>query len=67
MVSQWVPEALRRDVTEILNGFTANLGGQVIQRPILDEPAPGKGEGNGVSGQRSAKSKEDLASLTVDR
>ncbi len=81
MVSQWVPDSLRRDVTEIVNGFTSNLGGQVIQRPILDEPhpegeqspqaeepsGPGKREGNGGSWEKGRQEQPEPAGTTTTR
>lgn len=54
MVSQWVPDSLRRDVTEIVNGFTSRLGGQVIQRPILDEPEAREEPSPRAEGQSTA-------------
>jgi len=35
MVSQWVPETLKGDVTEMVNGFTSKLGGRVINGPVF--------------------------------
>jgi hypothetical protein len=35
MITGWVPETLRQDVTEVVNNFTRDLGGQVIEGPIL--------------------------------
>src|SRR5262249_27317195 len=43
MISQWVPETLRPDVTSVINNFTADLGGKVFDKPILG--------GNGRSAQ----------------
>jgi ElaB/YqjD/DUF883 family membrane-anchored ribosome-binding protein len=40
MVSQWVPEKLKQDVSEIVNNFTKDLGGKVIQGPILEDQPP---------------------------
>jgi hypothetical protein len=37
MVSQFVPQAIKREVTDVINGFTSNLGGKVIDRPIVPE------------------------------
>jgi hypothetical protein len=37
MISQWVPENIRKDVTEVVNNFTSHLGGKVIQGPVLGE------------------------------
>jgi hypothetical protein len=35
MISAWVPESLRQDVTEVVNNFTRDLGGKVIEGPVL--------------------------------
>jgi len=51
MVSQWVPETLKGDVTEMINGFTSNLGGQVINGPVF-----------GGSGQEGQSSDQDGSS-----
>lgn len=37
MVSRWVPDTLRHDVTEIINNFTTDLGGKVIEEPVVGE------------------------------
>jgi gas vesicle protein len=36
-IAQWVPETLKKDVTEIVNNFTSNLGGKVIHGPVLGQ------------------------------
>jgi ElaB/YqjD/DUF883 family membrane-anchored ribosome-binding protein len=48
MVSQWVPETLKGDVTQVINGFTSDLGGQVINGPVF-----------GGSGQEEQSSDHD--------
>lgn len=35
MAEKAVPETLRREVTDVINGFTSDLGGQVIRGPVL--------------------------------
>jgi len=35
MVSQWLPDALKGEVTDVINGFTTSLGGKVIGEPLL--------------------------------
>jgi len=34
MVSQWVPEPLKDQVTDVINNFTTDLGGKVIREPL---------------------------------
>jgi hypothetical protein len=49
MISRWVPEKLRQDVGELVNNFTRDLGGKVIQGPICGDcqPAAQGMEGHG--------------------
>lgn len=35
MISQWVPDALKEQVTDVINGFTTDLGGKVIREPLV--------------------------------
>ncbi len=49
-VSQWVPETLRKDATEIINNLTSDLGGQVIQGPILGQGGDGRAQSGSGSG-----------------
>jgi ElaB/YqjD/DUF883 family membrane-anchored ribosome-binding protein len=42
MISKWVPDTLRPEVTDVVNKFTQDLGGKVIEGPVL-------GEGQGSS------------------
>jgi ElaB/YqjD/DUF883 family membrane-anchored ribosome-binding protein len=37
MVSQWAPDALRQEVTDVINNFTRDVGGKVIQGPVLGD------------------------------
>jgi hypothetical protein len=37
MITGWVPETLRQDVAEVVNNFTRDLGGQVIEGPVLGQ------------------------------
>ena len=37
MITRWVPETLRPDVAELANNFTKDLGGQVIEGPVLGQ------------------------------
>ena len=50
MIAQWVPETLKKDVTEIVNNFTSNLGGKVIQEPILGQGDSSTHEGSSGAG-----------------
>jgi len=34
MVSKWLPEALKDQVTDVINNFTTDLGGKVIRDPL---------------------------------
>jgi len=36
MISQWLPDALKEQVTDVLNNFTTDLGGKVIREPLID-------------------------------
>src|SRR6266545_1596416 len=47
MISRWLPDALKEQVTDVINNFTTDLGGKVIREPLLasqeetrDESAP---------------------------
>jgi len=35
MISQWIPSALKDQVTEVVNSFTTDLGGKVIREPLV--------------------------------
>jgi ElaB/YqjD/DUF883 family membrane-anchored ribosome-binding protein len=35
MISQWLPGALKDQVTDVINSFTTDLGGKVIREPLL--------------------------------
>lgn len=62
MVSAWAPEAVRKDVTEMINGFTSNLGGQVIQGPVFGESEPaGGGYDDSTSTHRADAGTAELA------
>jgi gas vesicle protein len=37
MITRWAPENLRQDVTELVNNFTRDLGGKVIEGPVLGQ------------------------------
>jgi len=37
MISKWVPDTLRQDVTNVINNFTSDLGGQVIEGSVLGQ------------------------------
>jgi hypothetical protein len=37
VVTRWVPETLRHDVTEVINNFTSDLGGKVFHEPVLGQ------------------------------
>src|SRR5262245_1683431 len=54
MVSAWAPEAVRKDVTDMINGFTSNLGGQVIHGPVLGEPDRAEAGHDGPESTRRA-------------
>ncbi len=41
MASSWVPESLRQDVRQMIDGFTSDLGGQVIASPVLGTAGEG--------------------------
>jgi len=43
-ISQWVPETLKGDVTEVINNFTTNVGGKVIEGPVLESFKGGQGQ-----------------------
>ena len=46
MVAGWVPDTMRRDVAEIINNFTADLGGKVMEGPLVQpEREPQQGDG----------------------
>jgi len=44
MISQWVPSAVKDQVTEVINNFTTDLGGKVIREPLV-EPQTGTTNG----------------------
>jgi ElaB/YqjD/DUF883 family membrane-anchored ribosome-binding protein len=35
MISQWLPDALKDQVTDVINNFTTDLGGKVIREPLV--------------------------------
>ncbi len=64
MISPWVPETLKGDVKEMINGFTSTLGGQVIDGPVFggsgEEQSShhdGPSRGNSPSPQSGATSR----------
>jgi len=54
-----VPETLRRDVTDTINGFTSDLGGQVIQGPVFgtSDEGPDGSESHGAGKDATAGSR----------
>ena len=53
MITRAVPETLRRDVTEVINNFTSDLGGKVFQEPVLGQQA------SSPAGQESSPQTDD--------
>lgn len=49
-ISQWVPETLKGDVTEMINNFTTNVGGKVIEGPVLESFRGGQGQSSPQGG-----------------
>jgi ElaB/YqjD/DUF883 family membrane-anchored ribosome-binding protein len=35
MISRWLPDPLKEQVTDVINNFTTDLGGQVIREPLV--------------------------------
>jgi hypothetical protein len=54
VASSWAPEALRQDMRKMINGFTSDLGGQVIEGPVLGESEEGSGETQNPSHREEA-------------
>jgi len=57
-VSSWVPETLRQDVTEVINNFTRDLGGQVVEGPVLgggQDSSRQQGDGHGSAERQEAE------------
>jgi len=53
MVSQWLPDALKQQVTDVINNFTTDLGGQIIREPLM-APQQDGGDSSG-HGERSGQ------------
>src|SRR5207249_12276352 len=60
MITRWAPENLRPDVTELANNFTRDLGGKVIEGPVLrqGEQAPQGAEEPQAGGHGSVERHE---------
>ncbi len=50
MLTASVPEQMKPQLTEVMNGFTTKLGGKVIQGPLLDTQHDGAHENEGQNG-----------------
>jgi len=58
MITQWVPETLRQDVTSVINNFTTDLGGKVFDKPILGGNGQSPDESDGGSSPAHGESQE---------
>jgi hypothetical protein len=52
MISQVLPDALKKEVTDVINGFTDKLGGKVIREPLVAQPQQHEDETAGARGGR---------------